>query len=452
MSGEKPVINDYLDRLVDLATSISLESTPSTVVREGKRTLIDTAGTILGGMADVQVQALAKKMAEASISPCSTILGSNLMADAMWAAFSHGTAGVWHEFETGNRFIEGSPALYSISAGLPVAERERISGKRLLETLIAGYEVGARVGLATTLRPGIDPHGSWPFVAGAVTAGLLSGTDLRKTINLVTSLNLASSSHAAPEGATIRNVYAGFGSAMGVLAADLAKDGFSAERNGVTTVFGTIAGVFFDFEKALEEIGDRWEIERSFYKPYACSRHIHPALDGLIAILRNRELHSNDIERIEVFTYGMASSLNRILPQNPLSARFSIPYTLAAYLVAKDVGISAHQEEALHNPEIRELSAKIIVQEDPEINGRTPRERPARVRIYLKGGKVLEQSVELPRGEFDHQPLSDEELNAKFLKLASETVRRQQAEVLLDRLWHIELASDIREVMTLGRS
>jgi hypothetical protein len=48
--------------------------------------------------------------------------------------------------------------------------------------------------------------------------------------------------------------------------------------------------------------------------------------------------------------------------------------------------------------------------------------------------------------------ISDEELNAKFLKLASETVRRQQAEVLLDRLWHIELASDIREVMTSGRS
>ena len=445
-------MSDFIDDLTKLATSISLMNLPSSVVHEGRRTLVDTVGVILGRMAEESARTLANQMAEASIVPCSTILGSGYCADAMWAALANGTAGVWHEFDAGHRFTDGHPAIYSVSAGLAVGEREQTSGKRLLEAIIAGYEVGARVGLGTTLRPGMYPHGSWPIVAGAVIAGLLSGTDLRRTINLVTSLNLASSSHAAPEGATIRNVYAGFGSAMGVLGADLAKDGFSAERDGVTTVFGTIAGVFFDFEKALEEIGDRWEIERSFYKPYACSRHIHPALDGLIAISRNRELHSNDIERIEVFTYGMASSLNRILPQNPLSARFSIPYTLAAYLVAKDVGISAHQEEALHNPEIQELSATIIVQEDPEINGRTPRERPARVRIYLKGGKVLEQSVELPRGEFDHQPLSDEELNAKFLKLASETVRRQQAEVLLDRLWHIELASDIREVMTSGRS
>lgn len=450
-SGRNRAAGDYLDQLVEMVNSVSLEKLPSSAIHEAKRTLVDTVGVIMAGMSEPPLRSLARQMAEASVAPCSTILGSSERADAMWTALVLGTAGVWHEFDAGNRFLGGHPAIYAVSAGLAVAEREGVSGKCFLESVIAGYEIGARVGLGTTLRPGMDSHGSWPIVAAAATAGLLVGTDLRETVNLVTSFSLATSSRAAQEGASIRNAYAGFGSATGILAADLCLDGFTAERDGISTVFGTIAGVYFDIEKALEGIGARWEIGRSYYKPYSCSRHIHPALDGLIVISERRAFHPDDVERIEVFTYGMASRLNCILPKTPLSARFSIPYTLAAYLLAKGAGITAYQENTLHNPQIQELSAKIIVQEDPEINGRTPYEQPARVRIYLKGGKVFEQFTGLPRGEFDCQPLSDKELDAKFLKLASETVGKNQAELLLERLWHIEAVTDLRKVMALGR-
>ncbi len=253
-------MSDYLDRLTGFAASVSLDAMPGPVVEAGKRALIQTVGRILSGTTEPEVQALSKRMAEASISPCSVILGTALRADAMWAALVHGTAAAWHEL-TGDQTIGISPALYAVAAGLPVAEREKTSGKRLLESVIAGCEVGARVGRATTVRPGMDPHGSWPIVAAGLTVGLLAGTDLRKTVNLVTSLNLATSSRAAEERATIRNVYAGFGSAMGVLAADLCRDGFSAERDGIRTVFGTIAGVSFGADKAVEGLGSVWKIE-----------------------------------------------------------------------------------------------------------------------------------------------------------------------------------------------
>ena len=254
-------MSDYLDRLIDFASSVSLQTLPAPVVHTGKRALIGAVGRILSGTLQPEVQALSQQMAGASIAPCSTILGTPLRADAMWTALAHGTAGAWHELKTKDRAIEASPILYAVSAGLPVAEREGASGRRLLESVIAGYEVGTRIGQATTLRPGMDPHGSWPIVAASLTTGLLAGTDLRKTINLVTSLNLATSSRAAEEGATIRNIYAGFGSAMGVLAADLCRDGFSAERDGLRTVFGTIAGVSFDADKTAERLGTVWTMK-----------------------------------------------------------------------------------------------------------------------------------------------------------------------------------------------
>jgi 2-methylcitrate dehydratase PrpD len=251
-------MSDYLDRLMDFAASVSLQTLPVTVVHTGKSALIGTVGRILSGTLQPEVQALSRQMVEASIAPCSAILGTPLRADAMWAALAHGTAGAWHDLKTEHRAIDASPALYAVSAGLPVAEREGVSGRRLLESVIAGCEVGTRIGQATTLRPGMDSHGSWPIVAASLTTGLLAGTDLRKTVNLVTSLNLATSSRAAGEGATIRNIFAGFGSAMGVLAADLCRDGFSAERDGLRTVFGTIAGVSFDADKAAEKLGTVW--------------------------------------------------------------------------------------------------------------------------------------------------------------------------------------------------
>ena len=254
-------MSDYLDRLINFAASVSLETLPAPIVQTGKRALIETIGKILTGMIEPEVRALSQRMADASIAPCSAILGTPFRADAMWAALVHGTAGAWHELKGEVQATAAFPALYAVSAGLPVAEREGTSGRRLLESVIAGCEVGTRVGKATTLRPGMDPHGSWPIVAASLTAGLLAGTDLRKTANLVTSLNLATSSQAFQERATIRNAYAGFGSAMGVLAADLCRDGFSAERDGIRTVFGTIAGVSFDADKAAEELGSVWKMK-----------------------------------------------------------------------------------------------------------------------------------------------------------------------------------------------
>jgi 2-methylcitrate dehydratase PrpD len=451
-SEEKGAEGDHLDQLMDMAASISLEKIPSSMVHEGKRTLIDTVGVILAGMGEPPVLILARQMAEASIAPCSSILGSAERADAMWAALSHGTAGLWHEFDAGNRFIGGHPALYSVSVGLPVAEREGASGKRLLESIIAGYEVGARVGLGTTLRPGIDPHGSWPIVAGATTASLLTGTDLRKTINLVTSLNLAASSRAGVEGATIRDVYAGFGSAMGVLAADLCRDGFSAERDGISTVFGTIAGVYFDVEKALERIGDRWEIGRGYHKPYACARSIHSALYCLIGLAEEEEIPPEGVERIEVNTYAMAATLNDIAPENGLTARFSIPHALASYLILKDTGIAAYSETAVRDPRIKNLAARVVVRNDREMSGRTPLEWPARVRLKLRDGRVLERRVSLPPGEFDMRPMTDDEISQKFLKLASHRLGIEKATTVLDELWHIEKVRDVREFTVLCRS
>ena len=443
---------DYLDELIDLATSVSLERLPSRVVHQGRRILVDTVGVILEGMTEPPVRALAERMAQASIAPSSTILGSGRRAEAMWAALASATSGVWHELDPGHRFVDANVAVYAVAAGLAVGEREKASGKGLLEAILAGYELGVRTGLGTTLRPGMHPHGSWPVVAAAVTAGLLMGhghSRLRETVNVSTTVSLATSSRTVYEGASIRSACAGFGSAMGVFAADLVRDGFTGERDGITTVFGDIAGVYFDVEKCLDGMGNRWEIERGYHRVHACARDVQPALDALIDLTAGQSIPSESIERIEVHTYAMAATMSRVAPENGLAAKFSIPHALAAHLIIGDTGVDAFSDEAVNDPRIKALRSRVTVQREMKVDGRTPLELPASVRVFLRNGETLEHSCPVAVGEDDSTPLSDEALNRKFMDLSSRALGPERAQHLLERLWQIETVEDIRDVISL---
>jgi 2-methylcitrate dehydratase PrpD len=450
----KPVASseEHLASLAQLAASASIENLPNSVVHAGRRILIDGISAILAGVREKPMASLAKQMASDSILQQSAVLGTQYRSDAAWAALVNATAGVWHQLDPGNRFTGGHPAIHAIAAGLAVAEREKLSGKKMLEAVIAGYEIGARVGLATTLRPGMHPHGSWTVVGAAVTAGLLMGNDragLMDVINLSTSLNLATSCQTAYEGATILNIYAGFSAAMGILAADLKHSGFSAERDGIRTVFGSIAGVFYDADKAVADIGTKWEIERGYHTTWACDRRIHSALEALMTLVKEENIPVEKVDRIIVQTFNEASRLNDMSPQNPSAAKRSIPHVLASYLVLREPGLASCLEKTLHDQSVQDLAARIQLREDPELTGRTPTEWPARIIIKLRSGRDRKITVFLPAGEFDTKPLGDEALIEKFRSLALKSFRPQTIDQMIDLLGHVEDLPDIGQFIHL---
>lgn len=446
---------ECIDRLTAHVASMALETVPPAVIHAGRRVLVDTLAVILGAAPDPRVKALSARMAAASTDGCSCLPGTGLRADASWAALYSGTAGIWQEFDPGHRFSGGHPAVPCVAAAWAVAERERASGKALLEAVIAGYECAARVGLGTTLRPGMTTHGSWPVVGAAAAAGRLMGYDagsLKTAINVSTSLNLATSSRAALDGATVRNVYAGFNAAAGVLAADLVGDGITAERDGIATVFGTLAGEYFDPEKALEGLGDRWEIARGYHRRTPCARSLHSALDALDNALEGRDVSVGEILRVEVDTYGMAAAMSLRIPESGLASRHSLPHAVAARLARGRADLEAFSDEAALDSSLREIAMRVVVREDADLTVRTPGERPARVAVFLKNGEVLRRSVRLPRGEFDADPLGDDELTAKFRLLGAASLPEEQVAQALEQLWRIEGVTDIRTLpLSLSR-
>jgi 2-methylcitrate dehydratase PrpD len=278
-------VTDYLDRLADAAAGIRYEALPASTL--GRR----AAGAARTRSARSSPAARCRRTSASPSSPPrrsregrATLLGHRMRADAFWAALANATAGVALEMDEGNRLGGGHPAIHVIPGALAVAEERGIGGQRLLEAIVAGYEIGSRLGGATTTRPNVHSHGTWGTISTAVAVarlGALDGPAMRQVINLAASMSPANTWTPALEGATIRNLYPGRSAFQGILAVDLAHAGFTALRDAPSDVYGTILADRFEPALAVDGLGESYRIEENYFKFYACCRYNHFALDAI---------------------------------------------------------------------------------------------------------------------------------------------------------------------------
>ena len=125
----------FVDMAAEFAAGLRLPDVPAAVMSRSRETVVDTVGVTLAGMSDPAVADFAVRMAGDSTNPTTRLLGTQLRADPMWAAMVHGMAGVWHDFDPGNRFAGGHPAVHCVPAAISTAAGRRISGKQFLEAV-----------------------------------------------------------------------------------------------------------------------------------------------------------------------------------------------------------------------------------------------------------------------------------------------------------------------------
>ena len=295
-------------------------------------------------------------------------------------------------------------------------------GRDFLLALCLGYELGARIGAAASLRPGHHPHGTWGVVGAALAVARLSGADaaaIARTVNVASALSLATSMRTALEGGTVRNAYAGVANQLGLMAWEMAAAGFEGERDGVATVFGRISGQEFRPAMMTEALGTRWEVARNYFKLHACCRYNHAALDALEDIVaRHGRVDPARVAAVEIETYGAAAELDGTAPRNALAARFSLPWASAAFLARGAADVPAFRAGMLGDATIAALARKVRVAEDKAMTARLPAERPARVRVVLADGAVLEATRASNRGDAD-DPYPRAAIEAKFMALAT---------------------------------
>ncbi|MFA5664848.1 MmgE/PrpD family protein [Castellaniella sp.] len=361
------------------------------------------------------------------------------------AAWLNGSAS--HAAELDDIFKDGlyHPGCPVIAAALAVGDDIRASGSTFLRGVIAGYEVSTRI--AAAIQPAhyryFHTTGTVGCIGAAAAAAaiLTPGDAFVAQHAMATAASFASGlQQAFRSDAMTKALHAGHAAAVGVRAAQAAKQGVT----GVADImegpvgFGAALAEGPDWFCLLQGAGAHFNITRMTQKTHACCGHTFAAIDAVLHLRASHRIQASEVDRIEVHTYGTA--LEVAGNPNPLSAfegKFSLPYVMCHALVEGAVDPASFAPDKLSDPQVRQLMARVSLHEDAGLSARFPRQRAARVRMTLHDGTTLEHFSPHRKGD-PEEPLSDADLDQKFLRLASTVLGVEAAQNLRDRVWLLD--------------
>lgn len=322
----------------------------------------------------------------------------------------------------------------------------------MLAAVVAGYEVGGRVGEAVIPESYFFWHttGTAGTLGAGAAAARILGLDAADTLQCLGSAGTQAAGlwEFLKEGAMSKTLHAGKSSYAGVLSAYLAKAGFT----GATKILEGEKGFCHAMvdKPHLEKLTDGlkngiYKIDNNSFKPYACCKHSHAALYAMQVLRTKHSLKAEDIEKIELLVNDITDFLiNNPHPENSYGCKFSIQYCVAGMLKYGDMGVSRFLPEVIGDLEVRNLMDKTRVVRDAAIeaiHAADAAKLASKLIIHCKDGRVLEMQVDFPKGD-PPNPMSWEESTAKFMDLAVPVYGQEKATRLCNLIDHLETSGD----------
>lgn len=416
-------------------------------VHAAKRCLIDWFAATIPGAAGKPARALEQGLFD-EIGHGGAYTVSGKRAPMRTAALINGTASHTVEFDdiyAPAIFHPGSPV---IAAALAAGEGLGKTGRDLINSVIAGYEVSTRVGEAMGPAHYRFWHntGTVGAIGAAAAVALLHDLPQAETAHsIAASVTMGAGLQAAFRGnSEIKPLHAGHAADAGHLAVALAQGGILVAADMFESEVGLGAAMSRDVDwQPLLLGGDRFNITRTTIKNHGCCGHIFAALDGLMALKRQFELVPENIESIEIGGYSATVNVTgNHNADTPGAAKFCLPFILASGLVHGSIRLDAYSNERLSDARVRALMPRISVKLDPEVDALFPRQRAASVWVTMKDGALLHHFQPHRIGD-PELPLSDIQLEDKFLELATSSISSKRAERLLKFLWGIEVETEL---------
>lgn len=443
------IVGEQIEKLVRFVCQTSWDDVPDPVRRHAKLVLLDTLGVILAGSEQPEVQQLRNRLI-ASGGQGATVLARNFpTTDPRTAALVNGIAGRSIELCEGHRYVSCQGAVQVVPTVLAAGEWSNRSGREALTTLIVGYDAAVRIGACLTPRALAHQSGQAPLL-GAVAAGArlrgLNIDEASRALRIGAILVLTPSYTNAVAGATALNVAGGMSGFAGTLAPDLALAGLEAQDNAIEEAFTSLVGDGFQPEKMLEELGNRWEIARNYFRLRACCNPIYAALDALEDALAELRPSPDQIDRIDVATYRFASVMRNPEPTNYFGAKYSLPHAAAALVVRGNAGYASFTEVVVHDPVIAALRRRVHITEDRQFTASAPQLKSARVTLILKDGRRTTRTCESPRGDFQH-PYQESEVREKFRELAGLVLTQEGVRAVEQAVDQCDRLGSVRELI-----
>jgi 2-methylcitrate dehydratase PrpD len=441
---------EYLLEISRFLCSTRLEDLPPAVVDRCKHLIADLFAIVTAGNQSDELKTLASGYLRSSAAGTSWVIGTKHRAPARDAGFLNGIASTWHDFDEGSTIAYSHPGSQTIPAAFAAAQELGVSGADLLLAVVMGYEACARVGMASKMRVSVHPHGTTGTIGSAVAIARMKGFDetrMRQVINVAATMAMSTNRQAMLDQATVRNLYSGHSALGGSNAVQLVEAGFTGQRDGIGFTYGTVIADGFDPQRFVSELGQFWLILQGYFKLHPSGRYSHAAIDALesaLAKVPGHKLDIDHIERVEVQAFQMAALLAGKNITTSFGAKFSIPFALATILVHGRSSVECFDLDAVRNPSVQSLVARIDVREEQAYTRAYPERQICDVVIHLRDGQVIRGRCEVMKGE-PGNPHPPEAVQQKYFDLMSPVWGRDSAETLYRELRRLEDVPDMRK-------
>ncbi len=439
-------MNSPSAELATFACGLRYADIPMPVIRKTEDLLVDWFGSAVAGHGARPVESITRfALAMGPPTGLSEVIVRRASSSPYLAAMANAAASHMAEQDDVHNGSVFHPATVVFPAALAVAQALGSSGAQLLTAAVAGYEVGIRVGefLGRSHYKVFHTTGTAGTLAAAAAAGHLLGLDAQQMQHAFGSAGTQSAGlwEFLRTAADSKQLHTAHAAGAGLMAAWLAKDGFTGAAQILEGPQGMAAGMSSDADpaKLTDGLGTRWATAETSFKYHACCRHTHPAADALLQVMQANDLKPADVAHVVTHVHqGALDVLGPVRkPSTVHQSKFSMGTTAALAARFGHAGLAEFEQHFL-DQETQALRDRVEMVLDAEVDAAYPRRWIGKVTLSTTDGRVLHGRVDEPKGD-PGNTLSRDEISAKALRLAAFSGGATAAEMqtALEALWQV---------------
>jgi len=441
----------------EFISEATLGQIPPAGIHGAKRNLLDTIGVILAGCHEEVTRLAVEALGKHPSASGSPVIGYPLDAEPCTAALLNGVAAHALDYDDSSETMFGHPSGEVVSALLALASGLPVSGAEFLLAYAVGVEVEAKMSLA------MPDHYDWGWHNTSTLGSIGAAAGCARLLGLpresaTMAVGIASSLASGVKqnfGTMTKPLHMGNAARNGVIAALLAKNGFTADEQAVGGPQG-FAKVYsgsgsYDMKATLESLGNPWEVADPGLriKLYPCCTSNHRPVEAAVLLSNEHKIDPAEIERVDCgVIYKVPDILIRSDPSSGVEAKFCLQYCVARALTSGRLSISHFDLEQVLDPSLRPLMKRVFMYVHPEGRKETMTRQLAEVTIKMRDGRVFTRKVYEQEGH-PLRPLSDEQVRNKFMDCATRVLRKGQAQGLMNYLWDIESKPGVQPVLDI---
>ncbi len=416
---------------------------PDAVMARASDCMLDVLGAAAAGSSAAGTMAMSR--AFPGQDGAASVWFTGRICDTATAATLNTMAATALDIDDGHRMAAGHPGAAIIAASLAAVSPDT-PGEQLLTAIVLGYEVSVRVALARVPEQHASTvSGRWSGTGAAAAVARLYNLPPETIAQSI----LISEQHAPRLGSADSHGFAGSdvkeGIAWSVFTALRAVDLASAGFRGYPDTFET--GELYSPSRLVEGLDDFAAVDGLFFKPYACCRWIHAAIDAFLDIMDDEALPPDRIDHVTVRTFDRAVALgNHLRPASDTEAQFSIPFVLSAAAFKGREALLPLDLSLLEDEEVLRFGERIDIRHDDELQTLFPRLAPSIVEV-VSNGRPIAKRVDSAFGD-PANPMDRSHLVAKFHRLFDPVLGHERAASIATAIFALR-QNPVRELADL---